>query len=32
MPLTKDEFDEVVKATCPHCASGNTPRFREDTK
>ncbi len=32
MPLTRDEFQDACKKTCPHCATGNIPRQRDDTK
>lgn len=30
--MTQQEFDEIVKATCPHCQKGSVPRQRYDTK
>lgn len=30
--MTPDELDAAIKATCPVCASGNKPRWREETK
>ncbi len=30
--MTRQEFDQIVKATCPRCASGNVARQRTDTK
>lgn len=32
MPLTQDEFETAVKASCPHCAAGFAARYRDDTK
>jgi hypothetical protein len=32
MPVTQEEFDQIVKATCPQCASGRAVRFRDDTQ
>lgn len=32
MPLTRDEYEEVVKLSCRHCAAGNEPRWREETR
>jgi cytochrome c1 len=29
--VTKQEFDQLVRATCPHCASNNAARFRSDS-
>lgn len=29
--MTQQEFDEIVKATCPHCQKGYIPRRRADT-
>jgi hypothetical protein len=31
MPLTADEYQEMLKATCKHCAAGNEPRWRPET-
>lgn len=31
MALTPDEFDEICKATCPHCRGGLVPTRRELT-
>lgn len=30
--MTQKEFDDIVKATCPHCAKGMIARQRHDTK
>lgn len=30
--MTRTEFDEIVKQTCPHCAAGVVVRQRTDTK
>lgn len=30
--MTAEEFDAIVKATCPHCAGGSVPCQRADTK
>ena len=32
MPLTEDEFTEMVNQTCPRCAAGSVPRYRPETK
>ncbi len=32
MPLTQVEFEDACGQTCPHCASGNVPRYRDSTK
>lgn len=29
--MTPDELDAAIKATCPHCAAGNKPRWRPET-
>ena len=32
MPLTAEEFIEMVNQTCSRCRDGSVPRYREDTK
>lgn len=31
MPLTKPEFEEIVRLVCPHCRGGHPARVRPDT-
>lgn len=30
--MTRPEFDEIVRATCPHCAKGLVARQRADNR
>jgi hypothetical protein len=31
MPVTREEYNEIIKMVCPHCRTGTALRQRKDT-